>query len=337
MRMITHQVLGKPGGDNALLVTIDSGQSLHRLLFDCGEGCLSRVKPAYIQTLDGVFFSHFHVDHIGGFDSFMRMNFYRETDAPQLYGPAGAFDILQHRLQGCTWNLVENSRSEMQLYEIDGGKVSSCTLKTAEGFSERHKLTSRPFSGVLVDNNDYTVQACPLPHGVVSMGYRVTEKPRRNIDLDAVAAMGLRPGPWLQSLKDPTVSDSQQIETGDAAYSAGRLREKLMNVKPGDSIAYLTDFRLDTASRPALLHMLRGCRLLVCENQYRNADEELAAKNFHMVARDAAQLAVDAQAEELVIFHVSSRYTPAGWAAQLAEVCEVFPAASYPPHWRMTQ
>ena len=41
---IDYRVLGMPGRDNALLATVDSGQSLHRLLFDCGEGCVSGVN-----------------------------------------------------------------------------------------------------------------------------------------------------------------------------------------------------------------------------------------------------------------------------------------------------
>jgi hypothetical protein len=37
---ISHQVLGQPGRDNALFVEINTGQSIHRLQFDCGEACL---------------------------------------------------------------------------------------------------------------------------------------------------------------------------------------------------------------------------------------------------------------------------------------------------------
>jgi len=333
--MIRYEVLGPPGGDNALLVTVDTGQAMHRLLFDCGEGCLSNTPAAHVQTLYGVFFSHFHVDHIAGFDAFLRLNFYREANFAQLYGPPGAADVLQHRLQGYTWNLVQGSPGEIHVHEIGGAAVTSYAMKTGEGFATRHALGERPFDSVVLDTADYTVQACPLPHGIASMSYRVNEKPSRNMNLKAVQQLGLRPGAWMQSVKNPGISDNQQVEIEGATHNVGSLREQLLTITPGDSIAYLTDFRLDDQSRPRLLEMIAGCRVLVCENQYCNADEELAARNFHMVSADAGRLAADAGAEQLVVFHVSPRYTPAGWAAQLAEVAAVFPAAAYPPHWQI--
>jgi ribonuclease Z len=56
---INYQVLGEPGRDNALLVTVDSGQSQHRLLFDCGEGCLSKIPISQIQAIEAAFFRIF--------------------------------------------------------------------------------------------------------------------------------------------------------------------------------------------------------------------------------------------------------------------------------------
>jgi ribonuclease Z len=43
---LSFQVLGDAGRDNALLVKVDSGQAVSRLLFDCGDGCLSRLPFA---------------------------------------------------------------------------------------------------------------------------------------------------------------------------------------------------------------------------------------------------------------------------------------------------
>jgi ribonuclease Z len=48
---ISFRILGKAGGDNALLVQLDSGQAIQRLLFDCGEGCLSELALAAILAL----------------------------------------------------------------------------------------------------------------------------------------------------------------------------------------------------------------------------------------------------------------------------------------------
>ena len=97
---ITHEVLGEPGRDNALLVTIDSGQSQHRLLFDSGEGCLAKIAISQIQAIEAVFFSHFHIDHVAGFDSFLRMNWARPDTPVRIFGPPGAIKIVHYRLRG---------------------------------------------------------------------------------------------------------------------------------------------------------------------------------------------------------------------------------------------
>lgn len=47
---LVHQVLGQPGRDNALLVRVESGQRVSRLLFDCGDGCLSELSFAEIPV-----------------------------------------------------------------------------------------------------------------------------------------------------------------------------------------------------------------------------------------------------------------------------------------------
>lgn len=69
---IHHQVLGEPGRDNALLARVGTGQATHRLLFDCGEGCLSALSAAEVRAIDALFFSHLHIDHVAGFDGFLR-------------------------------------------------------------------------------------------------------------------------------------------------------------------------------------------------------------------------------------------------------------------------
>src|SRR6478735_1394670 len=49
---LSIQILGAAGRDNALLVTVDSGQAVTRLLFDCGDGCLWQLPFGAIQEID---------------------------------------------------------------------------------------------------------------------------------------------------------------------------------------------------------------------------------------------------------------------------------------------
>ncbi len=69
--MLGFQILGGPGCDNAVHVRIDSGLGIERILFDCGEGCLQQLNDDVRET-DLLVFSHFHMDHVSGFDGFFR-------------------------------------------------------------------------------------------------------------------------------------------------------------------------------------------------------------------------------------------------------------------------
>jgi ribonuclease BN (tRNA processing enzyme) len=36
-----------------------------------------------------------------------------------------------------------------------------------------------------------------------------------------------------------------------------------------------------------------------------------------------------------VLFHLSDRYTPVEWRAQLEEVRRIFPRTTFPTHWQL--
>ena len=121
---IQHQVLGEPGRDNALLVRVSTGQATRRLLFDCGEGCLSTLSAAEVRAIDALFFSHLHIDHVAGFDAFLRLNFARPADLVLIFGPAGTTRAIHHRLLGVTWNLVAGQPGEFRVTDVEPGAWS---------------------------------------------------------------------------------------------------------------------------------------------------------------------------------------------------------------------
>lgn len=99
-------------------------------------------------------------------------------------------------------------------------------------------------------------------------------------------------------------------------------------------MAYLTDFRLDAAAIERLVPALTGCRIVVCECQYRNDDLVLAEKNYHMIPAQAALLAQRAGVERLILFHLSTWYRPLMWHEMLAEARLGFAPTFFPEHWQ---
>ena len=98
---------------------------------------------------------------------------------------------------------------------------------------------------------------------------------------------------------------------------------------------YLTDFRLDAASEERLVAMLDGCTTIVCENNFRNAEQESAVRTFHMVSADVGRLAARVKPDKLILFHLSDRYTQAEWQEQLDEVRTLLVETYFPESWNI--
>lgn len=331
---IAFDVLGDPGQDNALLVNVDTGQAIHRLLFDCGDNCLSRVPVADVLAIDHLFLSHLHIDHIAGFDGFFRCVFNRGSRPNRIWGPPGTSRILQHRFQGFLWNLHEQMQGTWHVTDVEADRIVTARFELNEAFAIRHEEAPLGRSEVILDTSAYSVEAVTMDHRTATLAYVVREEPRRNIDVARLGALGLRPGPWLKELKDPAELPATVTIDGQA-YPAADLVRELVVESPGDSIAYLTDFLLDDAAMAALVPRLRGCGTVVCEAQYRHADLELSRRNFHMTTVLGASLAQRAEVGELVLFHLSERYTAAEWQEMLDEARQVFPATRFPSHWAL--
>lgn len=329
-----HEILGAPGRDNALLVTVDTGHASTRLLFDCGADCLAGKSFAEVQAIDELLFSHLHMDHVGGFDDFFRQCFGRDARPNRIWGPPDTARILGHRFRGFLWNLYEDLRATWLVADIGADAVRTTRYELAEGFEIAHPAGEAPFTGTILAREGFSVAAIHLDHRTPSMGYLVREPVRRNIDPGRLAASGLRPGPWLQALHGATPPGAV-IDVDGRACGIDALRRDLLRDSPGASIAYLTDFRLSEEALPALAAWLAGCTTLVCESSYRHADADVAMRHRHMTTRLTATLAREAQVGELVLIHLSDRYGEEEWLAMLDEARAVFPATTLPPHWRM--
>lgn len=339
---LTWEVLGGPGQDNALWVRLDSGQGIRRLLFDCGEGCLATIPFVELQQLDHLCFSHLHMDHVAGFDSLFRGLFNRQERPNQVWGPVGTAEILQHRFRGFLWNLHGTMSATWRVHDLACGVRSSARFELAEAFAQkhadqRHDAGTTATDPVVIDLETATVEAHPMNHGTPSLAWIVREKTKVNVDVSRLAGLGLRPGPWLKQLTTATGPElGQTVTVGDTTRTLAELRKLLLKETPGESVAYLTDFLLDDEARRKLVPLLQDCTTLICEAQYRASDLDLAQRNFHMTTRLTAELAREAGVQQLVLFHLSSRYTAAEWCEMLAEARAIFPSTRFPPHWPLT-
>ncbi len=312
---IEIRVLGRRGADNAVLVTINTGQHISRLLMDCGERTVSRLSFSESAEIDHVLFSHFHMDHVAGFDSFFRRHYDRSDRVNHIWGPPGTAEIKGHRFRAFVWNLIGDRQAYWDCHDIGPDWVDTVRYKLSEAFAQAHSEPSDAMPERLFEGIGYHVEAITLNHGIPSIGYVVREADRVNVDTDKLRALGLKPGPWLKTLP----SDAVCVIDG-VSRDAEELRKELLVRTAGESMAFLTDFIAEGNETKRIAERVRGVGTLICECQYRAADADLARKNSHMTTTWVGELAALAEPQRLLLTHFSERYRPDEWDEMVDEV-----------------
>ena len=300
------RLLNGQTGDPALLVSLRwQGRAL---LIDLGR--IDRTPGSVLLPIEAVFVSHAHMDHFMGFDQLLRLFLAREGTL-RLFGPLGIADCVQGKLAGYTWNLTDEYAFTLDVTEIDGAEMH-CWRFTARRRFAREPLGTTPFSGVCFEDAVLRVEAAPLDHKIVSLGYAVTERTHLNVRPEALAAAGLRPGPWLNVLKAAVRSGADpdleiEVAAGDRR-PLGALRDDLLIVTPGQKIAYVVDTLFSPSNAARIVRLARGADVFFCESPFLDADLDQASKRYHLTARQAGALARASGVSRLQVFHFSPRY-----------------------------
>lgn len=333
------RVLGGAGDDNALFVALDPGSGRHCMLFDSGQGCPDELPKRELRRLQYVFLSHFHVDHIAGFDGLIRFSAIRAKPPLQVWGPAGALETVHHRLRGVQWNLSQCQHTgEVIVHELGLDARRSARFLACEAFAVAHPMLTVEQGSVAVETGDFKVAWIALDHGTMTLGYRVSERDQLKVRTDVMRGLHIEPGPWLQAVVDSSVEDSTVVKVAGVDWVLRDLRHRITTTAKGASCAYLTDFRLNSDSElQNLAEWLQGCGALFCGCRYRAADADLAAKHNHITSIQAAELARRAGVDELILFHMSERYGPVELRGLLKEARAVFPATSFPADWALSR
>jgi ribonuclease Z len=300
------RLLNGQTGDPALLVTLRwQGRAL---LVDLGR--IDRTSAAVLLPIEAVFVSHTHMDHFMGFDQLLRVFLARDATL-RLYGPEGLADCVAGKLAGYTWNLTEDYAFAIEVTEI-GRELVGWRFPARHRFAREPLGAPRPFTGVVVSDPAVTVTAAPLDHRIVSMAYAITERTHLNVRPEALDAAGLRPGPWLNRLKEAVrqgASDDAPIEVaaGDRR-PLGEVRAAFLTVTPGQKVAYVVDTLFSPGNAAAVVRLAAGADLFFCEAPFLEEDLEQAARRYHLTARQAGALARAAGVRRLHVFHFSPRY-----------------------------
>jgi ribonuclease Z len=86
------------------------------------------------------------------------------------------------------------------------------------------------------------------------------------------------------------------------------LKERIVRAGPGQRVAYVTDAAPSQDNRRRIVALARHADQLFIEAVFLQRDRSLAEATRHLTARDAGEIAREAGARFLTVFHHSARY-----------------------------
>jgi ribonuclease Z len=254
----------------ALLVARGSS----RFLIDCGEGAQRQLMRAGLgfRGLAHVLLTHAHLDHVLG-----------------LAGLLATFALF--RLDGT----IEIIGSDETLAFVR--RYLADTIGPERESAYRLRAIS---PGPVLVREGWRLDAFAVAHrGTASLGYRFQDELRHPLISERLDALGVPAGPeraLLAQGRSVVLADGRHIEP------------EMVRGAPavGTALAVVGD----TEEIAGLIEPVRGADALVIEATFLERDATLARARGHLTAAAAARLARDAEVHELLLTHVSGRYSP---------------------------
>jgi ribonuclease Z len=240
-------------------------------LIDCGEGTQSQLSKYKVRRskINHIFISHLHGDHYFGLIGLLTsMSLLSRTQDLHIYGPAPLEQIIQIQL------------------EVADTKLS-------------YSLFFHPIlkSGVILDENRFSVRIFPLKHRIECWGFIFSQKKKpRSIDPNTIKKYDIPASfyPKLQNGEDYTTQKGALVKNEWVTVA---------NL-PCKSYAYCADTIYDEG----LAEIVKGVDMLYHETTYLNESADKAAARYHCTTGQAANIALKAGVKRLIIGHFSSRY-----------------------------
>lgn len=245
----------------------------HIVLIDCGEGTQVELRRHKIKfsRINHIFISHLHGDHFFGLPGFIStMRLLGRDKELHVYGPKGIKGAITLLLKlGDSWT------NYPLLF---------------------HELTSKE-TELIFEDDKISVSTIPLDHRVYTNGYLFKEKlGKRKLNVAAVEKYGIDKAYYnnIKNGRDITLDNGSIVPNKELTYDPPKPK----------SYAFCSDTIYDES----LADKVKEVDVLYHESTFLDSEAHLAAKTKHATAKQAAQVAKDANVKTLVLGHYSTRY-----------------------------
>lgn len=242
-------------------------------LVDCAEGTQQQMLRFEVKAsrIDYIFISHLHGDHylgLVGLLSSMHLN--GRTRLLTIFCPPALKEIV-----------------DLQL------KYSETTLQYPIEFI----FTNADAAEVILDNPDILVETIPLDHRIPCTGFLFREKKRlRKIIKDRIEELNI-PVQYFTALKN-----GKDYEAADGTI----YKNDTLTVDSAQPKTYA--YCSDTLYHNKYFAQINAASLLYHEATFLHEMLERANHTHHTTALQAAQVALQTNAQKLIIGHFSARY-----------------------------
>jgi len=256
------------------------------LLFDCGEGTqrqMMRYGTGF--SVSAIFLTHVHGDHVFGLPG------------------------LCH-----TWSF-QGREEALSIYTPEGTRSDVFSLVTACGgeFSYPVHVSEVAPGETAFEGDGYAVVAFATDHRTRSVGYALVEDERKGrFFREKAEDLGVPVGPKFSKLHE---GEPVELEDGTVVEP----EQVVGPPRPGRKVVYTGD----TSPAESVVEAAAGADVLIHDASFADEDAGRARETGHATAREAGEVAARAGADELVLTHISPRYS--GDASVLvAEAREAF-------------
>ena len=258
-------------------------------MIDCGEGTQLQLRRSKLKftRLNHIFISHLHGDHCFGLMGLIStFGLLGRTATLHIYAHEDLEKLLAPQLE----YFCKGMTYEVAFHSINPNKAE-----------------------VIYDDRSVSVTTIPLKHRIPTCGFLFQEKQTPNHIIRDMVDFYRVPVFELNRIKngedyvtpDGTVVPNHRLTTPS---------------DPPRSYAYCSD----TAYLKSIVPQIKGVDLLFHEGTFAQCDAARAKETYHTTAAQAAEIALEAEAKQLVIGHFSARYEDE--SILLKEAQSIFPS-----------
>lgn len=242
------------------------------VLFDCGEGTQKQIMEAQVSPMkiDDIYITHLHGDHILGLPGIIQSLAFRGRTRPlNIYGPKGISDLINH-IKLLGYFTISY---EIIVHEIIDDDV------------------------VIYEQNNFLIKAMKMKHTVTNYAYKIEEIKQPKFLRPKAIELGIPPGPLFGKLQagTPVTVDGKTI-LPEQVLGPPRVGVKLV-------------YSGDTIPQEKMIYFAEDVNVLIHEATFSKEFQDKAIENGHTIAEDAALIAKNANVEQLILTHLSNRYT----------------------------